>query len=151
MLISVLIKEFRRIRGLTLRKLADKIGISFQFLSLIETGKVNPLNNILVKLEQELNLSNNILVKLNEYEQKVKNITEYRMEQENLTERLIETIETNGKDERQLVLSLYNKLLTKYETKDKLFDAGISYYLYNKLRKGLDISLSDYVKLQKLL
>lgn len=48
------LRHLRRIRGLTLKQIADKVGCSESMLSKIETGKVNPSLTMLRDLVQAL-------------------------------------------------------------------------------------------------
>lgn len=51
------IKKYRQIQGLTQKQLADKVGISGAFMSLIEQGKNNPSDENLKKIAQVLGVS----------------------------------------------------------------------------------------------
>lgn len=51
------IKAARRLRGMSQRSLAEKIGIAFQNLSVWENGKGAPSAKYLVKLSETLNVS----------------------------------------------------------------------------------------------
>lgn len=51
------IKKYRQIQGLTQKQLADKVGISGAFMSLIEQGKNNPSDENLKKIARVLGVS----------------------------------------------------------------------------------------------
>lgn len=51
------IKKYRQMQGLTQKQLADKVGISGAFMSLIEQGKNNPSDENLKKIAQVLGVS----------------------------------------------------------------------------------------------
>lgn len=56
-MLSENIKKYRQIKNLTQKQLADKVGISGAFMSLIEQGKNNPSDENLKKIAQALDVS----------------------------------------------------------------------------------------------
>lgn len=62
MKIGSLIKKIRTIRGLTQVQLAQKMGITQNYLSLIETDKKTPSNAKIKELSNRLQLSENALI-----------------------------------------------------------------------------------------
>jgi len=53
--LSEKMKFYRKLNGLTQKQVADKIGVSNQFINQIETGKCNPSYYTLVKIKEKLN------------------------------------------------------------------------------------------------
>ena len=51
------LREARRVRGLSLRELADRLGVSPSLISQIETGRANPSVSTLYAIAGELDVS----------------------------------------------------------------------------------------------
>ena len=55
-MIDQLVRRYRTKRGLTLRELAEKTGLSFSFIGDIEHGRTNPSVKSLLKLMEALEI-----------------------------------------------------------------------------------------------
>jgi transcriptional regulator with XRE-family HTH domain len=75
--IGVKIKKFRKINGLTIKQLSEKVGVTPSYISQVENDKVNPSLGTLKKIANALNLNmidffdrdrneDNIIVRKNE-------------------------------------------------------------------------------------
>lgn len=62
MQIGDLIKKIRTIRGLTQTQLTEKLGISQNYLSLIETNKKKPSSNIINAFATQLKISEDAIL-----------------------------------------------------------------------------------------
>lgn len=51
------IRKLRKARGLTQEKLAEKAGIDYSYMNLIENGKRNPSLKLIAKLARVLSIS----------------------------------------------------------------------------------------------
>ena len=61
------LRKVRRLRGVSQKQLADAIGVSIQFISLLETGKRNCSSEVLQKLAYVLRCTTDELIKAPSY------------------------------------------------------------------------------------
>ena len=55
--IGIRIKKFRKLSGLTIKRLADKAGVTQSYISQLENDKVNPSLGTLKKIANALNIN----------------------------------------------------------------------------------------------
>jgi len=127
-----LLRQKRRHAGLQQGQLADKIGVTASYVSLLESGKrPSPSDDVIRKIEQALGLTNNQLVRLAHLERTPADIREEidqeRLYREGIPHKSVRTVELRPKGNFGTI-PLINKVAAGYPSDftDKGYPVGIA-------------------------
>lgn len=147
------IRKIRKERGLSITKLAEAIGVSYQSLQRYEAGKREPSMQVLIALANFFDVSVDYLVGREPKNKTIKSYRYYILDEDYTLKKLGVTVPTSESEAPVLDKSEFEALKYSLESNDKLSDSlyDLCRLYYSKLYHVDEMSNSSFEELARIL